>query len=279
VKLVNTERARLAQRIEHAEREANSWERAAAALARQREEHQAEYTQQEEVVAAADAHAEEIRAEVAAPLIEQATADGTAYLAAQGRMWEAAAARDRAGRLGRRAANRAATDAAGEYRTTEDSVLGRWGGLPQTAVGLPSWADAVGHARADADPRAADANRGSEQAQSERRRLASRRADERAALRRSIPGQLPPSTVEAHAVQWRTRGEQARGDLAEIEALPVTEAARLIRDRAAQTDAERAAAERAQIARDARAAKLARFRRPSIGHERPRPGRDHGLGL
>jgi hypothetical protein len=279
VKLVNTERARLAQRIEHAEREANSWERAAAALARQREEHQAEYTQQEEVVAAADAHAEEIRAEVAAPLIEQATADGTAYLAAQRRMWEATAARDRAGRLGKRAANRAATDAAGEYRTTEDSVRRRWGGLPQTAAGLPSWADAVGHARADADPRAADANRGSEQAHSERRRLASRRADERAALRRSIPGQLPPSTVEAHAVQWRTRGEQARGDLAEIEALPVTEAARYIRDRAAQTDAERAAAERAQIARDARAAKLARFRRPSIDHGRPGPGRDHGLGL
>jgi hypothetical protein len=279
VRLVNTERARLAQRIEHAERQADAWERAAAALARQREAHRSEYTQQEELVAIAAAYAERIRAEVAAPLIEQATADATAYLTAQRRMWEATAARDHAGRLGKRAANRAATAAAGAYRTTEEAVLGRWGGVPQTTTGIPYWADAAAHARADIDPRVADANREAEQIHREQQRLAWRRGDERAALLSHIPGQPPPDTVDARASQWRTRAEQARGNLAEIEALPVTEAARLIRDRAARAEAERAAAQRAQTARNARASKLARFRSSSIDHERPGPGRDHSLGL
>jgi hypothetical protein len=71
---------------------------------------------------------------------------------------------------------------------------------------------------------------------------------------------MPLGTAEGRAARWRTRAEQARRDLAEIEALPVTEAARLVRDRAARVHAERAAAARAKAARDARAAKLGQFR-------------------
>ena len=279
VRLVNVERARLAQRIEHADRQAERWEHAAAALARQGDEHRTEYTQQQELVAAADARAAQARAEVAAPLIQQAIADGTAYLTARQRMWEATAASKRAGRLGKRAAHRVATDAAGEYRTTEGTVLQRWGGVPQTMTGIPYWAEAAARTRVDTDPRVADANREVEQIHREQQRRAWRRADERAALLSRIPGQLPPDRVDARAFQWRGRVEQARGYLAEIEALPVTDAARLILDRAARAQAERAAADRAQAERDARAAKLTQFHAPSIDHERPEPERDHGLGL
>ncbi|HEX4443871.1 MAG TPA: MobF family relaxase [Galbitalea sp.] len=280
VKLVNQERAKLTQQIEHAEDQAETWKRAVAALARQRYAHQAEYTQQQELVDAADARSERVRAEVATPLIDQATADGTAYLASRERMCEATATRARAGRLGKRAANRAATDAAREHHTIEESVFGCWGDVPQTTTGIPSWAEAVARRQVDTDPRVADANRNAEQARHEQQRRAWDRADERDTLRRGIPGNLPPSAVEARAAGWRKRADHARHDLAEIEALPVIDAAQLIRDRAARAETARAAAQRAQAARDAaRAAKLARFRSSSIDVERPGPGRDRGIGL
>jgi hypothetical protein len=262
VKLVNTERARLAQLIEHAERQVEKWERAAAALDRQSTAHQAEYDRQQELVATADAHAEKIRAEVGAPLIERAAADGTAYLTARQKMWEATAARDRAGRLGKRAAYRAATDATGQYRTTEETVLGRWGGVPQTPTGIPSWAEAVAHKRADADPLVAVATRDAMRTRSEQQRLAAHRADERAALRRRVPGNLPPDTV---AAQWRGSAEQARRDLAKVESLSVTAAAQLVRDRTARAQAKKDAVGHAQSARAAQATKLSHLRSPTAG--------------
>ncbi len=70
VALVNAERTRLAERIERAEAQAGKWERAVAALTHQAAQQQAERERQEQIVAAADAHAAEVRADVAAPLIE-----------------------------------------------------------------------------------------------------------------------------------------------------------------------------------------------------------------
>jgi len=49
--------------------------------------------------------------------------------------------------------------AAAEYRTTEETMLRRWGGVPQATTGIPSWVEAVVHTRADADALVADANR------------------------------------------------------------------------------------------------------------------------
>ena len=278
VRPVTVERARLAQQIEQADRQAEKWERAAAAFARQRDEHRTEYTQQEELVAAADARAAHMRAEVAGPLIEQAIAGGTAYLTAQQRMWEATTACNRAGRVGKRAADRAATDAANQHRAMEDTARTRWDGVPQTTASVPLWAETVAKAQVDTDPRVADANRDAEHTHREQERRAWRRAEERAALRGGIFGNQRPGTAEAHAVQWRGRAEQARGDLAEIETLPLTEAAQLVRDRAARVEAERIAAERARAARGARAAKLNPFQSPSIEHECRGLERD-GIGM
>ena len=278
VLLVNTERARLTQRIEHADQQAEKWERAVSALARQRDAHRAEQTGQQEAAVAADARAAEVRVEVAAPLIEQATADGTAYLAARNRMWDVAAARAGAGRLRKRAAERAVTEAAGTHRATEGAVRRRWGGVPTGAASVQPWAEALAGKQADTDPRVADARRNVEQTHSEERRLAERRLTEYAALLRQVLGSATPSVASTRAVQWRTRAEQARRDLAETEALPVTEAAQLVRDRAARAEAERIVAERAQAARDARAAQLGHFRPTSTDRTRPGPERD-GIGM
>jgi hypothetical protein len=274
VRLVSAERARLAQQIEHSEQQSAKWARAIAALDRQREVQRAEQEQQLEVVAFADARAEQIRVDVTGPLIERAIDDGTTYLTTRERMWQAIAARNRAGRLGKRSADRAAFDTADAYRIVEDAVLARWGRVPQTANGIPSWAEAVAGRRADADPRVTETRVDAEQAQRERGQLTEKHLHESAVLHRQLLGSGTPRTASTRATQWRTRAEQGKRDLAEIEALPVTEAAQLVRERAAQAEAEREAAERVQAARNARAAKLHTFRSPSTGHGITRQERD-----
>ncbi|WP_447588421.1 MobF family relaxase [Microbacterium lacticum] len=277
VRLVNAERARLAQRIERAEREAGKWERAVAALGRQRQAHRAESDEEQEVVAAADARAGQVRAEVAAPLIEQATADGTAYIETRERMWEAQAVRASAGRLRKRAAGRVATEAAGEHRATEDAVRRRWGGLPTGAQGVEPWAETVAGRQAEADPRVTATRQEAEQTHREQSRLAERHLRESVALRRQVLGSATPSTASTRAAVWRSRAEQARHNLAQIEALPVTEAAQYVRELAARAAAEREAAERARAAREKRAAQLDHYRLSS-DHGRTGPQRD-ALGL
>ncbi|HUG49510.1 MAG TPA: MobF family relaxase [Terrimesophilobacter sp.] len=278
VRLVNAERARLTERIEHADQQAEKWGRAIAALIRQRDAHRAESDEQQEAVATADSRAAQVRAEVAVPLIERAIADGTAYIETRERMWETTSARASAGRLRKRAADRAATQAAGEHHATEDTLRRRWGGLPTGAAGVPPWAEAVAGKRADADPRVTETRQDAQQTHLQQHRLAERHLHESAALHRQVLGSTTPSTANTRAAQWRTRAEQDRRDLAEIETLPVTEAARLVRERAARAETEREAAERTQAGRDARAARLGQFR-PSNDQGRTGPERDFGQSL
>ncbi|MFV0374853.1 MobF family relaxase [Microbacterium sp.] len=277
VRLVNAERARLTERIERAERQAEKWEQVLTALDRQRKTHWAEADEQQEAVAAADARAAEVRAEVAAPLIEQATAEGAVYLTTRGRMWEAQTAHGQAGRLRKRATGRAAAEAAGEHRTTEDAVRRRWGGLPTGAGGLKSWAEMVAGKQADADPRVTETRQEAERAHREQGRLVDRQMRESIALSQRALGGSTPSRVIAHAAKLRKQADRDRRDLARIEALPVTEAAQLGRELTARAEVAREAAERARAARVARAAQLEPFR-PSTGHGRTGPERG-GLGM
>ncbi|MGD9430810.1 MobF family relaxase [Arthrobacter russicus] len=277
VRLVNAERARLTEQVERAERQAAKWEQVLTALDRQREAHRAESDQQEETVAVADARAAQVRAEVAAPLIEQATADGLAYLTGRDRMWETQAARASAGGLKKRAASRAAAEAAGEHRATEDAVRRRWGGLPTGAGGVEPWAEMVAGKQADADPRVTETRKEAQQVHREQGRIVGRQMRESIALSQRALAGSTPSRVIAHAAKLRKQAERDRGDLARIEALPVTEAAQLVRELTARAEAAQEVAERARAARDARAARLEPFR-PSTGHGRTGPERG-GLGM
>src|SRR6218665_441027 len=126
--------------------------------------------------------------------------------------------------------------------------------------------------RAAADLRVTELRQEAEQARREQNRLAERHLRESVALRRQVLGSATPSTVSARAGGWRARAEQARHALAQIEALPVAEAAQLVGELAARAEAERQAAERAQAAREARAAQLGRSR-PSSAHGRTGLGR------
>lgn len=208
-------------------RQAQKWERAAAALAQQRDGHQSEQEKQQAVVAAAEAHAEQVHAEVVAPLLEQATGDGVEAITAQARMLEASAARRGADGLRRRAAERTLTLAVEEHRTIEKATRKRWGSVPQSSAGVQPWAEVVAQTQADADPRVVEAHRQAERARTEQMQLSDQRQRERTQLRPRVLGVQPHSTPETHAIQWHRRADRTRRELTEVESLPIDQAAQL----------------------------------------------------
>jgi hypothetical protein len=180
-----------------------------------------------------------VRATVAAPLIKLATADGAGYLTAQERMWQANRALNTTGRFGRRPAARTAREATEAHGAMQDTVRRRWGDLPLTTTHLPHWAEAVAEQRVDADPRAIAAQQDAERAHLEQQQLTENHAAARSALRQGIGSGYAPSSLKARTAELRAHAQQARHHLAEIEAFPSTEAAQLIRDRAAHAEPER----------------------------------------
>lgn len=266
VKVVNTERARLTQLVEHADRQAGQWERAAAALGHQQEEHQAEADKQQTVLTSAEATAQQVRAEVAVPLIEQATAGGASYLVARDRMRAASAAHRTARGLQKRSATRTLTTASDEHRAAETTTQRRWGSLPQTPAGIELWATAVAHREADTDPRVTETREQADEARQEQQRLTTRQMRERTDLHRQLFGNQRPSNAQTNAARWQDRAEAARRGLATIESLPVDEAAQFVR-------AQRELAQREAVENVTR-----RSRTPQIPDHRP-TSPDQELGL
>jgi hypothetical protein len=265
VRVVNIERARLAEQIEHADQQVARWEHAAAALSHQAQGHRAESDQQQTLVAAAAQDAQRVRAEVLAPLVEQATADGTAYLTARSRVWQASQTHRFARGLRKRGTARALSAAVDDHRSIETAARRRWGTLPETTTALAPWAASVAQQEADADPRVTETRNRLNEARQENQHLDARQMHERADLRRQVAGSQPVTSAPAQAARWRTRAEAARRDLAAIEALPIAEAARLIHNRADRATGARIAAETAsQVPPAAR---------------RPDPERDFGPSL
>ena len=111
VERVNAERARLAAQVKHAEQQTEQWERAASTLDRQRRDHDAKQQEHRTALAAAETCVEQMSTAIARPFIEQATSDGTAYLASRSRLWEASATRRSARGLGKWGADRAVAGA------------------------------------------------------------------------------------------------------------------------------------------------------------------------
>lgn len=272
VAFVNAERARLREWLEAAEPEAARWEHAADALTRQSATYATEYERQAHVVATADAAIPLVGAEVTAPLVAQATTDATAYLSAEKRMWQADGALRASGRFGRRAAARTLSEATEAHHAAEDAMRQRWDDVPHPWGNTEAWARAAAERRADADPRVVDARQDATRAAQRLHDLTAHHADSRAAPCRLVGNGQRPSTVQNSAAEWRSAADLASRSLAEIEALPVSEAAQLIRDRAAHAAAGRAA----EAARLARAAERSLWHSPSPVYP-SNPARDSGL--
>ncbi len=270
---VNVERALLRAQITKAEHEAARWESAMGALTRQSAEHRVEAEQQAHVVTAADTRLADVRAAVAAPLIETATTDGVGYLRAQERAWQAHRALSVAGRFGRRSAGRTAQEAFAAHRTTEDSVRRRWGDVPHTTAHLAFWAEAAAELQVRTDPRVVEAQQSADRAHLAEQELKATHQEERSNLMNDVAGGHWPSRLAERVTELRGHVRQARRQLAEIDAMPVGEAAQLIRDRAAQAEAERLA----EAVRRARGAERARW--DFSGPVYPStPDRDYGIG-
>jgi len=178
---------------------------------------------------------------VISPLVEQASTDAAAILAARERHEATIAARSRAGALRRRSAGRALAEAERQRHEVENLARQRWGSIPRTPEQVPVWAQAAAEQQAEVDPRSADATRRHAHARQEQRRAVDRQERQRGLLRTRLFGN-PYSTGsprrQAEDAQWQA--EALRRQLAELEALPVTEAAAQIE---ARTEAERVAAE------------------------------------
>ena len=252
VRLVNTERARLIEEIERASQQAATWQRAATTLDQQRRVHQTEVDEQRTLLAEAEASAERTRAEIVAPLIDQATEDGAAYLSARERMREAANARRTARTFQRRRAVRTRTQASREHGEQETTVRRRWGSTPTRIETVQVWAEAVAGRLAEDDPRVIDAQQHVTQGWKDAQGLSARQWKERDALRTSIYGRNRISgSATTRTDEWAKRTDQARRLRVQIEALSIDQAAVLIREHAeAQQAAERAVAERAAHVRE-----------------------------
>jgi hypothetical protein len=275
VRLVNTERARLAAAIERADHEITRWQQAVTALAEQRRAHRDEQEEYEAAVVAAEAHVAQVHVEVTRPLFEQATHDGDKYMAARSAMRDASAAHRSAGRFKRHRTARKLDEASTAHRAVEQTVHERWGTVPQTAESVKSWAKTAAEKRADADSRLIDSHQRAQDARAAERQLVNRHLDERNELRRRLnshPGiaRYVQGSPENHLAQWRQRAATLRRDLAHIEALPVSEAAQLIRRRRAEAEAQR-------LARRADTERQAQFVVPDRDEpRRSEPGRAPG---
>lgn len=282
VKLVNTERARFTKAIARAEGEVDKWQQAIEVFADQRRAHLAEQGEHEAGVAAAESHAEQVRAEVTQPLVEQATVDGNEYLSARSALEKAETAHHSAGRLKKRTTARALDEASSTHRAVEREARARWGSLPQTTGNVQAWAQAVAQQHTNADPRVVDADQQTEAARTAKRELGDRQKAERAGLSRrhfsrdpigTYPGQ---ERAEAELDRWQQRADNLRRDLTGIEQLPINEAAELVTQRRTEAQARREAAERARAQREKRLAdsNLSASRTPPR-----RPGPDQGRGV
>ena len=257
VKLVTDELARLDHEAERAQRQAERWQRIAARLDAQRDMHRAEDADNNAAVHAAGDAAEQVRAEVTGPLVQQAEVDGVAYLVAVEDEAAASARLATTGRFGRRKAraeHHAATEQSSAARV---SLRATWGELlPRTPESLSAWAAQAAARRAESDPRVTDADRAVETAHSERRATRQRHKRERVALLVSELGadqarsaEFGMSTINPYrtARDARTRAAAVRAEADELRSFPINEAARRIEsNRADQEHARRRAAQRAR---------------------------------
>lgn len=271
---VNAERARLRELIRTAEPEVVRWETAAAALARLGGRYSADFDRQSRILASAKDAVPLVRAEVSVPLAARAAQDAADLKGAHERMRDAHAALRDSGRFGRRAAARTASEAEVAWRATEDGVRRRWGSVPSPWGDVQAWATHVAEQRAEADPRVIGAWQNETAAAEKLHGIVSRYSESKAELCHSLGGDQHPATIADRASASRSALDTASRSLAEIEALPVHEAAGLIRDRAAQDAAEKAA----EAARRAQAAERARHHAMDPVYH-PGPDRSFGPSL
>ncbi|WP_454114990.1 MobF family relaxase [Microbacterium lacticum] len=274
VKLVTEELARLDHEAERAQQQAERWEQIAARLDAQRDAHRAEDEHETAAIHAAEETAEQIRAEVTSPLVQQAEQDGATYLAAVEDEAAASARLSTVGRLGRRKARTEHQATKEQTQTQRTRVRDNWGGEPpRTRQALPGWASEAAARKAEGEPRATAAARAVEAARTDRGATSRRHKQERFALLARELGaeqargdQYGMRTINPQraARDAFTRATLARAEADELRSLPVGDAARRI-------EAQRAEQEQTRQRATQRERQLDPFERGTRRHD---PGHD-----
>ncbi|UGS27810.1 AAA family ATPase [Microbacterium resistens] len=244
--IVNAERDRVIERIAKADAERERWVSAAATLRDQSERHKAEYEPQRELAAAADAKVAALLAGVVESLAQEAATDGAEFLAAQQAAYTAHRAKANAPRFRKRSATRAAKDVDARREAAEHIVHVRWQSIPHSESGLAAWAEAVAQRQADHAPEIIEARAEATKAHQIVSETATRQSRERAALYERVLENRRTDAVAARVKNLREQATRDRRYLTQLDALRPNEAVQLVRERAAQEEAQRLAAERAR---------------------------------
>lgn len=230
VRLVNAEIADLTERAKRAERAAATWEQIATRLDRQDATHRTEAAASAVAVQEAETQTVRVRAEVVSPLVEHATQDGTTYLARRSELWEASAARDRAGRFKGRSAQRTVNKARTLADSAQTTARGRWGSVPQTEAGVTAWAQQVVEEHAAAHPRVTAAARAADAARENLAEVRARHERERPALLSQIFGaermrangaRFENADPHNEATKWQHTAGRLRQELSQLRGLSV----------------------------------------------------------
>ena len=256
VKRVTDELSRLGREAERAELAAERWEQIANRLDAQRATHRAEDDESVAALRKAEEAAEQIRAEVAQPLIVQAEHDGAAYLAAVEDETAASARLSTVGRFGRRKALTKHRSATEQTQTLRAQVRESWCEPPRTAEALPAWAEQRTKRHAEHDPRVIDAAQHVEAARAERETMRKRHEQEHLALLVSEYGAervrldhlgMRMTNPRRDARDARAKAAMTGAEADELRSLPIPEAAaRIEAKRAEQEQRKQQAAERAR---------------------------------
>lgn len=159
VKLVDDEITALLARAERAEMRAVLWKQAASEVQALTKQTNAQREVAHTTTEAAKQHAEQVRAEVAAPLISAAAA---ALIESQQAEADEQAARDRlraASRFGKRRARTEHESSLASVRQMREQLAEDWGAPPKWSEDAETWVKRVTHPRIDADPRVTEAER------------------------------------------------------------------------------------------------------------------------
>jgi hypothetical protein len=270
--IVSAERDRIVERIAKADAERERWVSAAAGLRDQSERHKAEYEPQRELAEAADVKVAALLADVTESLAQEAATDGSEFLAAQQAAYTAHRAEANAPRFRRRAATRTAKDADTRREAAERIVHARWQSIPHSESGLPAWAEAVAQRQADHAPEIIEAREEATRSHQIAKEIAARQSREDTALYERVLGNRRPDAVAARVKNLHEQATRDRHYFAQLDALPPNEAVQLVREHAAQNEAQRLAAERARQTAGSRDAHYER----DFGRRTNRPSRDDG---
>lgn len=260
VELVTKELARLDQEAARAQQQAEHWEKIAARLDAQRDAHRAEDEQDTAAIRGAEDAAEQVRAEVTGPLVQQAEQDGAAYLAAVENEAAASARLSTVGRFGKRKARTEHQATKEQTQAQRARMRDKWGGEPpHTRQTLPAWAAEASARKAEDNPRVAVAARAVETARTGRGLTLRRHKQERFVL---LARELGAEQARGDQFGMRTinpngaardafaRATLARAEADELRALPIADAAKRIAARRAEQEQTRLRAAQRERQRD-----------------------------